>query len=134
MTDLNGACPYCFTHSIHPNWCPTIAGDSLADADWIADGACASMPPAMFTDEIEHNKRPSITVLHACASCPVRRLCLEWSVRTNQDVGVWAGTTPKDRRRMRCNGLGEERITEHFRVLEETVTEALRGIAVEVRL
>ena len=41
-----------------------------------------------------------------CSSCPVREYCLEFSLHTHQDHGVWGGHTEEERRvirRMRRN-------------------------------
>ncbi len=36
-----------------------------------------------------------------CRSCEVQGLCLEYAVSTNQDSGVWGGTSEEERRQMR---------------------------------
>jgi WhiB family redox-sensing transcriptional regulator len=36
-----------------------------------------------------------------CASCPVRRECLETALANVELVGFWGGTTPTERRAMR---------------------------------
>ena len=36
-----------------------------------------------------------------CASCPVRPECLSYAVTTIQPDGVWGGTTPKERQKLR---------------------------------
>jgi WhiB family redox-sensing transcriptional regulator len=38
-----------------------------------------------------------------CQSCPVRSPCLDFALETNQDTGVWGGTTEDERRVMRRN-------------------------------
>jgi WhiB family transcriptional regulator, redox-sensing transcriptional regulator len=36
-----------------------------------------------------------------CRTCDVQGLCLEYAVTTNQDSGVWGGTSEEERRQMR---------------------------------
>jgi WhiB family redox-sensing transcriptional regulator len=36
-----------------------------------------------------------------CAGCSVRTDCLEWALRAGEPDGVWGGTTPEERRRLR---------------------------------
>jgi WhiB family redox-sensing transcriptional regulator len=70
-----------------------------AMVEWQADGACRSADPETFypvspggasTAQIEQAKR-------ICASCPVRRECLEFATRTSETHGIWGGTTPEER-------------------------------------
>ena len=37
-----------------------------------------------------------------CSTCPVMDVCLEWALH-HETHGLWAGTSPKDRERMRRN-------------------------------
>lgn len=36
-----------------------------------------------------------------CRTCDVQGLCLEYAITTNQDSGVWGGTSEEERRQMR---------------------------------
>jgi WhiB family redox-sensing transcriptional regulator len=36
-----------------------------------------------------------------CAQCPVAVHCLEWALHTGEPAGIWAGTTPAERRSLR---------------------------------
>jgi WhiB family redox-sensing transcriptional regulator len=36
-----------------------------------------------------------------CATCPVRRECLEYALDNNEHYGVWAGTTEQGRKALR---------------------------------
>jgi WhiB family redox-sensing transcriptional regulator len=36
-----------------------------------------------------------------CAQCPVQVPCLDYALATNQDAGVWGGTSEEDRRALR---------------------------------
>jgi WhiB family redox-sensing transcriptional regulator len=65
--------------------------------------ACHASDPELFfpdgyglqyKDQIEEAKT-------LCASCPVRDLCLSWAAPITDLDGIWAGTTPPERRRIR---------------------------------
>jgi len=78
----------------------------------LEDPACRSVPPELFfplgygrefTRQIEEAKA-------VCRSCPVYRRCLDY-VTANPDLapeGIWAATTPKERRKMREGGTLQE--------------------------
>jgi WhiB family redox-sensing transcriptional regulator len=36
-----------------------------------------------------------------CAECPVVNECLDYAIRTNQDSGIWGGTTEDERKSIR---------------------------------
>ena len=38
-----------------------------------------------------------------CSRCPVRTLCLEWSLRAEVEFGVWGGLDENERRCLRGN-------------------------------
>ena len=44
-----------------------------------------------------------------CRSCPVRKQCLEFSMATNQEAGIWGGSTEDERRKMRSAWLAARR-------------------------
>lgn len=37
-----------------------------------------------------------------CARCPVAADCLQWALHTGESAGIWAGTTPAERRFLRA--------------------------------
>lgn len=39
-----------------------------------------------------------------CSGCPVAVQCLQYALDNDEQHGVWAGTTPRERRRLRENG------------------------------
>jgi WhiB family redox-sensing transcriptional regulator len=73
------------------------------DVRWRKDAACRYSSPDLFfpvgtvgsaLTEIEAAKA-------VCAGCDVREACLEFALHTNQEFGVWGGTSEDERRRLR---------------------------------
>lgn len=44
-----------------------------------------------------------------CVECPVRLQCLEYAITTNQEYGVWGGTSEEERRVLRREWRKEQR-------------------------
>jgi WhiB family redox-sensing transcriptional regulator len=44
-----------------------------------------------------------------CHDCPVRDACLQFALETNQQDGIWGGTTEAERRRVRRAWLADRR-------------------------
>lgn len=44
-----------------------------------------------------------------CESCPVREACLRYALETNQEAGVWGGTSEEERRKLRRAWLARRR-------------------------
>jgi hypothetical protein len=67
------------------------------------DPSCRGADPALFfPEDYGLGRRAQIEEARAlCSACPVRALCLEWAVAITDLEGVWAGTTPPQRRRIR---------------------------------
>jgi len=70
---------------------------------WITDAVCIGEDPELFfpvgstppaLEQVERAKA-------ICARCPVRPACLEWSLVTCQDAGVWGGLDEEERREIR---------------------------------
>jgi WhiB family redox-sensing transcriptional regulator len=67
---------------------------------WRRDAACASTDVATFFpigDLVGDWETP----LGLCRRCPVRDECLEFALVSGQRDGVWGGTTPAERQRLR---------------------------------
>ena len=70
---------------------------------WISRAACVDDDPELFFPvgsseaSIEQERRAKLV----CAGCPVRSDCLEWSLATCQDAGVWGGLGEEERREIR---------------------------------
>ena len=67
------------------------------DPQWRQHAKCKSVSPALFILERGEDHRPAIQV---CNSCPVKDPCLRFAL-DNNEIGIWGGTTHKQRRRMK---------------------------------
>lgn len=66
---------------------------------WFADANCLGLDPAVFITERGESLEPARRV---CAGCVVRDECLDYALtRSPRVVGVWGGTTERERRAMR---------------------------------
>ena len=45
--------------------------------------------------------RHKMAVAPICSACPVSTQCLRWALDNGEDTGLWAATTPTDRRAIR---------------------------------
>lgn len=79
--------------------------------DWRDRASCRDSHPDLFfpvgtsgsaVDLVEGAKS-------VCGSCEVRLACLEFALVTNQECGVWGGTSEEERRRLRKRWLAERR-------------------------
>jgi WhiB family redox-sensing transcriptional regulator len=68
---------------------------------WRDEASCRESDPALFFPV----GSTAVEDIHAakavCAGCAVRRACLEFAMRTNQEAGIWGGWTEDERRRLR---------------------------------
>ena len=78
---------------------------------WRIRASCRSVDPDLFfpvgttglaVDQIDSAKE-------VCGSCPVSGPCLEFALTTNQDSGVWGGTSEEERRSLRRQWLRARR-------------------------
>lgn len=78
-----------------------------AKEEWRKQAACREMEPDLFFPvgttgpalvQIEESKR-------ICAICEVRAECLEFALATNQESGVWGGTSEEERKILRKKWL-----------------------------
>lgn len=66
--------------------------------NWRQRAACTGLDTEIFFPASDTDAGPAKAV---CATCPVRDQCLEWSLATRQEDGVWGGLTDNERRRLR---------------------------------
>lgn len=84
-----------------------MAGDDVSDAfvgvrrpTWRDFARCRGTDPAVFFPERGATTQPARTL---CAECPVQQPCLDHALdqATNADVGIWGGTSARERRQIR---------------------------------
>jgi WhiB family redox-sensing transcriptional regulator len=64
---------------------------------------CATADPAIYFPERTNgfSSTPEFRMAKKiCSTCPYRKPCLEWAVENNE-LGLWAGTTERERRAIR---------------------------------
>ena len=49
------------------------------------------------------------TAKAVCGTCPSQQPCLEFALLTNQDTGIWGGTSEEERRKLRKVWLNHQR-------------------------
>ncbi len=89
-------------------WNRTVDWDS---GDWRRVAACRHTEPDLFfpvgttgpaIDQIETAKR-------VCRTCEAQEPCLDFALATNQESGVWGGTSEEERRKLRKAWLAARR-------------------------
>lgn len=86
------------------------AEDPPPAGHWHDHAACKSVDPEIFWPP---SNTPPVLARHLetagpiCAGCPVRSECLDYALATGQPDGIWAGTTPQQRRTMRQPAISE---------------------------
>ncbi len=76
---------------------------TLASDEWRRNSSCRDTNPELFfpvgttgpaIEQIE-------TAKAVCRACEVQVQCLEYALETNQDSGIWGGTSEEERRKLR---------------------------------
>jgi len=67
------------------------------DGEWMGEGSCRDMDPAVFFPSDGIGVQAAQRV---CDECPVRVPCLEYALANRVDHGVWGGTSERERRRI----------------------------------
>jgi WhiB family redox-sensing transcriptional regulator len=78
---------------------------ALANADygWRAEALCRDTDPELFFP-IGTTGAALVQIEQAravCRQCPVQSDCLDFALTTNQDSGIWGGTSEEERRVLR---------------------------------
>jgi WhiB family redox-sensing transcriptional regulator len=66
---------------------------------WMKRAQCRGEDPALFFPVLGAS---TVRAKAICAGCPVRSECLEHATREADTAGIWAGTSPRERRRRRA--------------------------------
>ena len=77
------------------------------DISWQYDAACLGLTARTGSDPFFHSDTPSPGRIREaktfCAMCKVKQQCLNFAL-DNDCVGVWGGTTERERKRIRRYG------------------------------
>lgn len=67
--------------------------------DWAARASCQNVDPDLFFDETD----PEAVQIakEICGGCVVQKECLHHALVHREKDGIWAGTTPAERKRIR---------------------------------
>jgi WhiB family redox-sensing transcriptional regulator len=88
---------------MHVSALATNAALAAADYEWRKHSLCRDTNPDLFFPvgttgaalvQIEEAKA-------VCRVCPVQAECLNFALTTNQDSGIWGGTSEEERRKLR---------------------------------
>ena len=77
---------------------PSLLDQLVQRPAWMRAGACRLTPEVSFVCGPYDDPGPALAV---CRSCPVREPCLAYALE-HHEVGVWGGTTGRERRRLRA--------------------------------
>lgn len=72
--------------------------DLLEFHSWVAEAVCAQVDPDLWYPDHILASGPAKAL---CATCPVQAECLTAALDQDEQYGVWGGTTPRDRRKLR---------------------------------
>ena len=74
-----------------------------ADYSWRNESICRDTDPDLFfpIGTTGHALTQIARAKEVCSECPVSTACLEFALETNQDSGIWGGTSEEERRVMR---------------------------------
>lgn len=69
----------------------------IAEAQpWMAEAACSGMDPNLFFPVRGESTEAARAV---CETCAVRSDCLNYAVETREALGIWGGTSERQRRK-----------------------------------
>jgi WhiB family redox-sensing transcriptional regulator len=79
--------------------------------DWREQAACRDTDPDLFFPV--GSTGPAIEQIDSakqvCSTCESMSACLEFALATNQESGIWGGTSEEERRRLRRSWLSDQR-------------------------
>ncbi len=80
--------------------------------DWRHKAACLEEDPELFfpVGTTGAALEQADCAKSVCRRCEVIDECLEWALATNQDAGVWGGTSEDERRTLRRSRQRRRRI------------------------
>jgi len=88
---------------------------SQADFDcngWREHANCKGINPTLFYPEQGANGRDVDAAKVVCSGCTVRQACLDYALDNYEKIGIWGGTSERERRRIRRHRFTEQHIIE----------------------
>ena len=86
---------------------------TLESDEWRRQAACRDTDPDLFFPV--GTTGPAIVQIEnakaVCRQCDAQAECLEYAIATNQDSGIWGGTSEEERRKLRKAYLARHRRT-----------------------
>jgi len=82
-----------------------------ADYSWRKDALCRDTDPELFFP-VGNTGQALLQISEAknvCCECQVQAQCLDFAIETNQDCGIWGGTSEDERRQIRRQMAAERR-------------------------
>ena len=88
-----------------------VSTEPVQNDDWRRVASCRDTDPDLFfpvgttgpaIEQIESAKA-------VCRACEAQVRCLEFALSTNQDSGIWGGTSEEERRKLRRQWLARRR-------------------------
>lgn len=82
-----------------------------ADYSWRTNAICRDTDPELFFP-VGTTGQALLQIAKAkgvCCQCPVKVECLDFAMETNQDTGIWGGTSEEERRKLRKVWLTRQR-------------------------
>jgi WhiB family redox-sensing transcriptional regulator len=79
-----------------------VLREKWAPENWREVGSCRDSDPNLFyplgrgRSALEQTEVAKLV----CRACPSREPCLTFALATRQDLGIWGGTSPEDRREL----------------------------------
>ncbi len=84
---------------------------TLESHEWRRGAACRDTDPDLFFPV--GTTGPAIeqidTAKAVCRACDAQGACLEFALATNQDSGIWGGTSEDERRKLRKQYVARQR-------------------------
>lgn len=71
------------------------------DTSWMQHSSCRGMDPRLWHPERGDDHLGLIIAKQICSICPVKQKCLDYALENNERIGVWGGTTGRERRVIR---------------------------------
>lgn len=74
-----------------------------ADYTWRKEALCRDTDPELFfpVGSTGQALQQITAAKSVCGECTVKTECLEFAIETNQDCGIWGGTSEEERRDIR---------------------------------